>query len=102
MLRTRFFAVVSVGFVVGCAGTLPQSDAGADASPEASGDASKDAPSGTDAAADADTCPTLLPQRLQPCPKLDQLCLYGCGIARRCTSKGWDDDLTVDAGPPCP
>lgn len=100
---TRRSTLLVAAVLVGCGGTIPTaSDGGADASADGSSkDASKDAPIAVDAA-DADTCPTLLPQRLQPCPKLDQLCLYGCGIARRCTSKGWDDDLTVDAGPPCP
>ena len=90
--------LTSVGLLA-CGGTAPSP--GADAAADAPADAKADAP--RDAATDApSTCPTLKPQRLQSCPTLGELCLYGCGIAMRCTAKGWDDDLTVDAGPPCP
>jgi hypothetical protein len=61
---------------------------------------------GTDAAtadtADAPACPTLKPSRRSSCPQLDQICFYGCGIVMRCTVDGWDNDLTIDGGPPCP
>lgn len=89
--------------LLACGSTTPSP--GADASVDAKADVSRDAANDTasDASVDAiSTCPTLKPQRLQACPTLGELCLYGCGIAMRCTAKGWDDDLTVDAGPPCP
>jgi hypothetical protein len=72
--------------------TCPDADAGADTSTDAA----------TDAAADAPACPTMLPARNSSCAQIDQVCIYGCGIVRRCKASGWDDDFTVDGGPPCP
>jgi hypothetical protein len=65
-------------------------------------DAGSEAGEHSDAASDAPACPTMRPTRLSACTTLDQVCFYSCGVVLRCTSKGWDDDFTVDGGPPCP
>jgi hypothetical protein len=70
-------------------------DAPADAAIEGAVDAPIDA-------ADAPPCPTLMPTRRSACSTIDQICFYGCGIVLRCTPDGWDDDPTIDGGPPCP
>jgi hypothetical protein len=76
---------------------------------DTAGDGPTDVPSETaldagDAGDDADApaCPTLQPTRLAACSDVGQICFYGCGVVMRCTSAGWDDDTTIDGGPPCP
>ena len=72
-----------------------------DAATDAPADAAVDVTDAADAT-DAPACPTLKPTRLSKCDVPDQVCVYACGSVLRCTSKGWDDDFTVDGGPPCP
>ena len=80
----------------------PDVDAATDAPPDLGVDAPGDSPPDAADGADAPACPTLKPTRLSKCDMLDQVCIYACGSVLRCTSKGWDDDFTVDGGPPCP
>lgn len=84
----------------GCSDSGDASDA-ADAGDAIGASDAGDAGDARDAA-DAPACPTLMPTRLSKCDSLDQLCIYACGTVLRCTAKGWDDDFTVDGGPPCP
>lgn len=81
------------------AASLSDATTGRDAPPDSP---LADASLAVDTGIDAPTCPNLLPSRLEPCPALGQVCLYTCGTAFVCTTKGWDYDLTIDAGPPCP
>jgi len=85
------------GWQINCPPVDSSTDGASDLGTEASADVS-DVSDG----ADAPACPSPQPTRRSSCTTLDQICIYPCGVVLRCTKDGWDNDFTVDGGPPCP